>query len=196
MKFFLKIIKIAFVTLLALTIIFLGFNLFLLLYGQSDSATFNEDAVIVLGAGLNGESPSMILRERLQAALRYHEQNPSAVIVVSGGLGDGVPITEALAMERYLVRMGVPPEMIIKEETSTNTRENIAFSKSLLDAYFNDEYKIVVITSDFHIFRSVMIARKNGLDSTQVHSKIPKRLIPWYYFRETASVLYHTLFYF
>jgi len=196
MKKFIKITKIALVTLLALSVLYFGFNLFIYLYGQNDTATFDEDAVIVLGAGLRGETPSMILRERLQAAFRYHEQNPTAVIVVSGGLGTGETITEALAMERYLVGMGVPPEMIIKEETSTNTRENIAFSKPLLDAHFEGEYNVVIITSDFHIFRSVMIARKNGLSSTNVHSIIPKYLIPWYYFRETASILYHTLFYF
>ncbi|NCU26351.1 YdcF family protein [Candidatus Nomurabacteria bacterium] len=61
------------------------------------------------------------LAKRLEAAIRYHTNNPDAMIVVCGGKGDQEDITEALAMERYLLSEGIPGDIIIREEKSTST---------------------------------------------------------------------------
>lgn len=183
-------LKIITCILLVLFTLWIGFDIFICFYGQNDNVTFEEDALIVLGAGLRGEVPSSVLAERLKAALRYYEQNPDVIIVVSGGQGANEAITEALAMERYLVGNGIPAEKIIKEEMSTNTRENIAFSKQILDDYFSEPYKTAIVTSDFHIFRSNMISVKAGLESAHTHGKILKHTIPANYLRETAAVLF------
>ena len=60
---------------------------FLGIYGQHDNVTYQEDAVIVLGAGLRGDQVSLTLAQRLDAAIAYHEKNPRSVIVVSGDRG-------------------------------------------------------------------------------------------------------------
>lgn len=142
----------------------------LLVFGLTDTADYTEDAVIVLGAAVRGEVPSGALRDRLDAALRYFEQNPDAIIVVSGGQGPQEAITEALAMERYLTAHGVPQAQILKEERSTSTLENFEFSKALLDARFED-YTACFVTNEYHIYRAGQIARQAGFAPlAHVHS--------------------------
>ena len=60
---------------------------FIAVYGRNDNADYNEDAVIVLGAGIKGEEVSGQLAYRLDKAVEYCNKNPDAVIVVSGGQG-------------------------------------------------------------------------------------------------------------
>lgn len=143
----------------------------LLVFGLTDTVDYHEDAVIVLGAAVRGEVPSGALQDRLDAALRYFEKNPTATIVVSGGQGPQEDITEALAMERYLIAHGVPQAQILKEERSTSTEENFKFSKAMLDAHFAEDYTVCFVTNEYHIFRAGRIAQQAGLDSlTHVHS--------------------------
>lgn len=143
----------------------------LLVFGLTDTATYEEDAVIVLGAAVRGEVPSGALQDRLDAALRYHEKNQNAYIVVTGGQGYQEDITEALAMERYLAARGVPHEKIIKEEQATSTLENFQFSKALLDARLDGDYTACFITNEYHIYRSGKFAEQAGFPPlAHVHS--------------------------
>ncbi len=148
----------------------------LCIYGSSDSVTHEEDAVIVLGAGIRGEKLGKALLGRLDKTIGYCEKNPDAVVVVSGGQGHGESITEALAMERYLVENGIPKEKIIKEERATSTKENFEYSKELLDDYFDGEYSVTFITSEFHVYRAGIIARSAGYDET---SYVGSRTLPY-----------------
>ena len=155
---------------IALAIVFM-FSTSLYLYGKSDNVTYDEDAVIVLGAGLRGSRPSSTLKGRLNAAYEYHKGNPDALIVVSGGKGYDEDITEAEAMETYLVNLGVPKDSIIKEEKSTSTYENFTFSKSILDGILPDGYSVTYVSNEYHIFRAGQIARDAGFESTShIHS--------------------------
>ena len=168
------------------------FSSVLLIYGRNDDVRFEEDAIIVLGAGIHGERVSLTLRERLDTAIACYEKNPNAVIVVSGGQGPQEDISEALAMERYLIEHGVPKESIIKEDRSTSTKENFLFSKVLLDERFGNEYSAVFITSDFHIFRAEQIAKSAGYDNiTHMHSDTVWYLIVPSCLRECAATLWH-----
>ncbi|MBQ9968451.1 MAG: YdcF family protein [Oscillospiraceae bacterium] len=143
----------------------------LTLYGTADTVTYEEDAVIVLGAAVRGKIPSGALQDRLDAALRYHGKNPDAVIVVSGGQGAQEDITEALAMERYLTARGVPKEKILKEERATSTLENFRFSKALLDAELGESYTACFITNEYHVYRAGRYAEQVGFEPlTHAHS--------------------------
>lgn len=145
----------------------------LLICGKDDNVTYNEDAIIVLGSGIRGETVGNGLRARLDSAIEYHKSNPDAFIVVSGGQGPQEAITEALAMERYLLKKGIPQDKIIKEEKSTSTTENFKFSKKLLDEKFGNEYKIAFVTTDYHIYRAENTAESEGFDKiTHCHSDI------------------------
>jgi len=162
---------------------------FIAAYGQMDNVTYTEDAVIVLGAGIRGEQVTSMLAYRLDKAVEYYGKNLNVVIVVSGAQGPQEDITEALAMERYLVNKGIPKDKIIKEERSNSTYTNFAYSKELLDEYFNKNYTVALITNGFHIYRAAQIAKKAGLDCTHCHAKIRFGSIPVTYLRECAAVL-------
>ena len=73
------------------------------------------DAVIVLGAGVNGTEPSLSLRTRLDAALDYLERWPEIPVILTGGQGYGEEITEAACMYAYLTEHGADPQRLILE---------------------------------------------------------------------------------
>ncbi len=158
-------------------------------YGRSNNADYTEDALIVLGCGLKGDKVRGQLASRLDTAVEYSRKNPNAVIVVSGGQGKGETVTEALAMERYLIDKGVPKGKIIKEEHSVSTQTNLANSKAILDKHFDGEYTVVVITGDYHIYRAVMYGKKVGLDCRHVYSSVELYNFPLCALRESAAVV-------
>ena len=119
------------------------------------------DCIIVLGAQVHADgSPSTVLRHRLEAARDYLQANPNTRCIVSGGQGPNEPTSEAAGMAAWLVEHGIDSERITLEDNSTNTRQNIEYSKKLLDP---EHDRIGIVTNNFHVFRSLGIARKAGL---------------------------------
>lgn len=157
--------------------------------GQNDTVTYKEDALIVLGASVHGETVSKVLAYRLDKAAEYLNSNPDAICIVSGGKGPQEAITEALAMERYLIEKGIPGQRIIKEEKATSTYENFLFSKALLDQHFDHPYTTAYITNGFHIYRAGQIADLLGMPSSHLHAKIDWYDAPMNYLRECAALL-------
>ena len=127
------------------------------------------DYVIVLGAGLDKETPSLTLVDRLQRTAEYMNEFSDSIAIVSGSQGSGETITEALAMERYLVSRGIPRERIIKEEKATNTNENLIYSREIIDSRGGGSAAIV--SSDYHIFRARLLAQKQGLPAVMLSAK-------------------------
>ena len=112
-------------------------------------------AVIILGAGVYGTTPSLSLRVRLEAALDYIADKPDIPIVVSGGQGSGENITEAQCMRDWLVAHGVDEERIWMEEHATSTKENIDFSRAVLQEHGIDTTgNIAVVSADYHVYRA------------------------------------------
>lgn len=154
----------------------------LFISGRTDNVTYQEDAIIVLGAAVRGERISGALQRRLDAAIDYYDENPEVIIVVTGGKGPQEDITEALAMERYLIANGIPENKIIKEEKATSTYENFKYSKELLDEYFGQQgktdYELAYITDDYHIYRAGQLAKIAGLgEMTHCHSNTHKTIV-------------------
>ncbi len=168
---------------------------FLILYGKRDNVTYREDAVVVLGAGVRGTTPSRTLKSRLEKAVKYHTKNPDAVILVSGGQGPQEDITEAEAMRIYLVEHGVDPDKIIKEEKSTSTYENFNFSKEILDRHFTNNYNIAFITNDYHIFRSRLYAKQATFkNATHLHASTRLSYLLSGSLRECLTVIKYIVF--
>lgn len=120
------------------------------------------DYMVILGCQVNGTTVSRALRYRLEEAVDFVEEQGAKdmKIIVSGGQGFGEDISEAEAMYRYLVKKGIPAGHIIKEEQSTNTVENIQYSKMLMKA---EEPSVIVVSNGFHIFRATHICKKQGI---------------------------------
>ena len=167
----------------------LVFAAFLAFYGNSDNAKFDEDAVIVLGAGIRGEQVPLTLARRLDKAVLYFFQNPDAIIVVCGGQGPQEHITEALAMERYLIAKGIPQEKIIKEEKSTSSYENFSFAHDLLSPRFPQGFSGVLVTNDFHVYRATRIAQYAGISAKHIGAHTEWYTLPVNYLREMLAVV-------
>jgi len=157
-----------------------------LIYHSNRTAEPNMDYLIVLGAQVKGTTVSKALKKRLDTASTYLIDNPRTKAIVSGGQGPGEDVSEAEAMKQYLIGKGIEEKRITKEDQSTNTNENIRFSK----AFIKENSSVVIVTNGFHIFRSVSIAKKQGI--TQVHGLAAPSdplLTLNYYVREVLGVI-------
>jgi uncharacterized SAM-binding protein YcdF (DUF218 family) len=177
---------------------FLVFISFIILETLIISSSFSKetnkpDYIVVLGAGIRGVEPSHALYKRLEKSLDLINTYKDIKVVVSGGQGPGESIPEAEAMKRYLVSNGVSPERIIKEEKSTNTFENLKFTKAIIDPD-NKNVSITIVTSNFHILRSKLLASRFGFVSYGYSSKILPQLIPTYFVREYIALLKSFIF--
>ncbi len=139
----------------------------------SEAVNANGQFLIVLGAAVLGDQPSVTLRGRLEKAVQYLEAHPTATAVVSGGLGRGKQYTEAEVMRRCLIERGIAAERIIMENRSTTTWENLRYSKSLLQDRTDWDGSLVIITSDYHQFRAQYLAARLGIAASgeAVHSR-------------------------
>jgi uncharacterized SAM-binding protein YcdF (DUF218 family) len=148
--------------------------------------------VIVLGAQINNDQPSLMLARRLNAALEYMRANPEAICIVTGGQGQNETQPEARVMARYLAERGIAGERILAEERSTNTRENMRFAAELLREAFPERAgdPIAVATDSFHQMRASIYARAEfGVDGVRaLPSYTPWGLMPSYWVREMFGI--------
>lgn len=150
----------------------------------------NGDAtVVVLGCRVYGETASLSMVERLNAAKKYLMENEAAMCILSGGQGDGENISEAECMYRYLVNEGIDSKRLYKEEKSESTRENLYYSQQLIEEKgFNPT--IAIVTSEYHEYRAGKIAESLGMEYGAVPAKTAFWLFPTYYIRELYGILY------
>lgn len=145
-------------------LVLMGAVLFLIVEGcilsrYHDKGRKDLDYIIVLGAQMKEAGPSAVLKFRLDAAYEYLAENEGTVCIVSGGQGRNEPCSEAEGMYRYLTEKGIDPERILKENKSTDTSENIAYSAELIG---NPDSSVGIVTNNFHVFRGVHLARAAG----------------------------------
>ena len=162
--------------------------------GGHNTVTHREDVAIVLGAGFDCDlvgrtEPRPILEERLNQTIRYHRENPAAMIIVTGGNPRGRQCTtEAAAMQHYLRMYGVPDQMILLEERATSTAENFEFSREIMVR--RGLHNPVIITSRSHMFRASRTARRMGITANTLAASEPMRLWPATYGREVPAVIW------
>lgn len=133
------------------------------------------DSMIVLGGGLNRHAPELEEKaeetvhvpgeamKRLYYAHFLYQKKPVDIIVAGGsGFDREEDASEAEVMKEILVNLGIPSEDIIMEDKSRNTKENLENSKKIMQE--SDLQKALLITSAYHMPRSVMNAKKQDLD--------------------------------
>lgn len=151
--------------------------------------------LIVLGAGVNGTTPSLTLKERLEAALGYLESHPDAVAVVSGGKGTGEDITEAQCMFNYLTAAGIHPDRVWMEDQAVNTIQNLTYSLNLIEERTGTcPGTAAVVSSEYHLYRADLFAQRLGLSAELVPAKTSYPLLRLNYFlREVFAVWYYSI---
>lgn len=121
----------------------------------------HADVLIVLGAQVVGNpaeaSPS--LQVRLDSAVNYLNDNAETKVIVCGGKGQDESATEASVMARYLLNKGIDLSRIYIEDKSLRTVEQIHNVLNILPPS-----KTVIATNDFHLLRSIMLAKRFGIE--------------------------------
>jgi uncharacterized SAM-binding protein YcdF (DUF218 family) len=163
----------------------------IILCNMRTTAIKDADFVIVLGCQVDGSIPSIPLIRRVNTAANYLKENSNTNVVVSGGQGRGENISEAEAMKRILIRNGINENRIFAESNSRSTMENFKFSDNLYDLY---DKNIVIVSTDYHMFRAVSIAKKLNYQNVKtLPSKSVLSVLPVYLLREYASIMYYKL---
>jgi len=176
---------VVFWTLVGTGVMLFGIFFGMILYGQSVGPDEKADYVIVLGAGLRGERPSLVLQNRINAAAEYLHSNSDCKVIASGGQGADELISEAEAIRRGLESQGISTERILMEDKSTSTQENLTFSR----AYIPDGSSVVVVTNRFHVYRACHIAHECGYTSVSgLGADNVRWLNPTNYLRECMAV--------
>ncbi|MDP4089400.1 MAG: ElyC/SanA/YdcF family protein [Bacillota bacterium] len=191
-----RIIAVFHVFILVIIVSFFFVESLLMNYSHKKEADV-PDYVVILGAGLNGSSPSQILNYRLNESLNLIKALPEDVkIIVSGGQGPGETITEAEAMKEFLLGKGIAFGRILKEDRSNNTLENLENTKELIRESDNRKaINITLVTSNFHMYRSRLLAERLGFNTVNCWSApVHPFLTPVYYFREYAAVVKSMIF--
>ena len=136
-----------------------------------------RDYLIVLGAAVYKDQPSLTLVRRLEGALDYLETYPDSVAIVSGGMGPGETVTEAQAMYDWLIAAGVDPARVLKEPKASSTEENLKFSFDIIRSRGDEPAgKVAIVSSAYHLYRAKCLAAKLGVpDAAGVAA-------PWGYF--------------
>lgn len=153
----------------------------------------DENYAIVLGAGLVGREPSVILKDRLNKAVEYLDLHKNTKVIVSGGQGVSEEIPEAEAMKRYLIQKGINQNRIIEEDKSRTTMQNFEFSKKILEKRNAENQTVVVITSDFHLDRAMILAKIYGVKAVGLGARTPFTLRVNFSIREYTAYIIDSL---
>ena len=135
-----------------------------------------RDYIIVLGAAVYGDQPSLTLVRRLEGARDYLLACPDSVAIVSGGMGPGETVTEAQAMRDWLTANGIPAERVLMEPKATSTMENLQFSFDIIRSRGGEpDGHVAIVSSAYHLYRAKLMAKNMGVDAAGVAA-------PWGYF--------------
>lgn len=145
----------------------------------------HADYIIILGARVKGEIPSLSLQYRIDTAANYLKGNKETMAIASGGQGPGEDITEAEAIKRGLIAHGIASDRILLEDKSTDTVENIRYSKELIPNHLKTG---LIVTNDFHLYRAKSIAKDHGLNLQGIPAETPTIAIPKSYIREYLAI--------
>ncbi len=143
------------------------------------------DVLLILGCRVRGDEPEETLSMRIEAAAEYLKNNKNVIAIACGGIvHDDQTKSEAQAISEGLVKRGVEIERIILEDKSTTTQENFRNAIEIIDKMEDKKLKIAILSSEHHLLRASLLAKKCGLTVTTVPAPSPKRLLLKNYARE------------
>ncbi|MGO0059748.1 YdcF family protein [Brevibacillus fluminis] len=170
---------------LLIVIVWSGFILHRINEVERQAMPHKADVAIVLGAAVWGDVPSPGLSERLDVAVAMYHEHYVPKLIVSGGLGTGKQVAEAVAMQRYLIQKGVPEQDILLEDQSHSTFENLVNSKQLM--LENGFATALVISHGYHLARAVDIASTLHMTVFPVAAETHVLFVPYHKAREILA---------
>ena len=192
---FTKITTQAFTVLLVIGLLVVGITEAVIIYASFGDPKEQVDYMVVLGAKVNADGPSVSLWDRICGAYEYLEAHPDVIAVVSGGQGTDEPITEAECMYRELVELGIDPRRIWVEDEATSTWENINFTLNLIEEKTGlRPTKLGVLSSEYHLFRASLFAKACDVEFVGIPARTSRasQMIN-HFMREVAGVWHYLL---
>ncbi|MBO5892540.1 MAG: YdcF family protein [Oscillospiraceae bacterium] len=154
-----------------------------------------ETYIVVLGAKVNGTTPSLSLSDRIDAAEAYLNSHPDAIAILSGGQGSDEDISEAECMYQQLTGRGISPERLWIEDKATSTWENLKFSLDLIEEKTGSRPEnIGLVSSEYHLFRAGLFAEDCGVTAVGIPARtqwVSLRIN--YFLREVAGVWHYLI---
>lgn len=184
-----------FTAILALGLLIVGTTEAIIIRASFGDPDKPVDYMVVLGAKVNADGPSVSLWDRICGAYTYLEEHPDVIAVVSGGRGTDEPITEAECMYRELVSLGIDPKRIWIEDEATSTWENLHFTLDLIEEKTGERpTKLGVLSSEYHLFRASLFAKANNVEFVGIPAKTSRLAQAVNHFmREVAGVWHYIL---
>ena len=190
-----RILRRMFTAILCIGLLVCGVTEALIIHASFGEPKESCDYVVVLGAKVRPEGPSVSLMDRIRAAEDYMTEHPDVIAVVSGGQGPDEPMSEAQCMYDQLVKLGIDPARIWMEDKATSTWENLNFSLNLIEEKTGTRpQKIGLLSSEYHLYRAGLFADACGVDSVGIPartSRISQRIN--HFMREVAGVWHYIL---
>lgn len=159
-----KLIRKPLAIVLAILLVAMAITAVPILIGVKSQPAVSCDYLIVLGAGVEGDTPSPILQDRIEMAYAYLTEHPDTICIATGGKGDDENIAEAQCIFNHLTAMSIGEDRIWMEDQATSTVENFQYSIALLEEETGSVPESVgVLSNEFHLFRASLMAKKQGL---------------------------------
>ena len=190
-----KVVKRVFTILLVIGLLVVGVTECLVIRASFGDPDESCEYMLVLGAKVRYDGPSVSLMDRIKAAASYMEAHPDVIAVVSGGKGADEPITEAQCMYNELIKLGIDPERIWMEDKATSTWENLHFALDLIEEKTGERpTQIGLLSSEYHLFRAKLFASKCGVEAVGIpaHTSRLSQMIN-HFMREVAGIWHYIL---
>ena len=150
--------------------------------------------IILLGGGIDKDKFTVTAQNRVDKALELLKEDKELMVITSGGKDSDDKLSEAEHYREYLLENGIDLNRILVETKSTSTMENFKFSKQILEKTNQFNNKVYVVTSEFHLFRAKMLARRNGLIAFGVPAKTQTLVLPNNIIREYFALVKSLMF--
>ena len=132
-----------------------------------DAKDINADCIIVLGAGVKPSGkPSWMLEDRIIVGEQLYNVNAAPKLLMSGDHGRE-NYDEVNTMKNYAINDGIPSEDIFMDHAGFETYDSMYRAKKIFGAK-----KVVIVSQKYHLYRSLYIAKKMGLDAYGVSSDL------------------------
>ena len=118
-------------------------------------------AIVVLGAGIDGDRPSPVFEARIRHGIELYREGYAPLIVFTGGHGSKERRAEAEVARNYAISAGVPEAAILMETKSKTTLQNLEEAGRVLDAHGVDR-QILIVSDPYHLLRAMWMAHRLG----------------------------------
>ncbi|MBE6992476.1 MAG: SanA protein [Ruminococcaceae bacterium] len=140
-----------------------------------DAASLNADCILVLGAGVySSGQPSPMLNDRLEYGISLYEVGAAEKLLMSGDHGRK-EYDEVNVMKDFAIDSGIPSEDVFMDHAGFSTYESLYRARDIFEAE-----TVIIVTQEYHMYRTLYIADKLGLDAYGVCSDPREYAVQWY----------------